>query len=92
MELPCLPAITINNTNDVKNFFQFLYDEYNLIFHPDDSFHEYIDSSGAQLFSTEQADYLDSIMQKCFDICGLKIYEIMKPIQKAEFKKRGYIL
>lgn len=87
-----MKQITINDTNDVKIFFQFLYDEYDLIFHPDDSFHEYIDNTGALVFSEEQADYLDSVMQKCFDVCGDRIYEIMEPIQKAEFKKRGYAL
>lgn len=87
-----MKTITINNTNDVRNFFQFLYDEYDLIFHPDDSFHEYIDNNGFQMFSSEQADHLDALIQKCFDICGDKIYETLEPIQRAEFRRRGYVL
>lgn len=73
-----MKKITINNIEDVKSFFQFLYDEYDLIYHPDDSFHEYIDNTSALVFSEDQAEYLDSVMQKCFDVCGIKIYEVME--------------
>lgn len=87
--------ITINNIQDVETFFQFLYDEYDLAFHPDDSFDQYINRDRKPLFIKEEATYLDSVMQRCFDICeqnGVLIYDVMEPIQRAEFRKRGYTI
>jgi len=61
-----MKAIVINNIKDVENFLQFLYDEYDLISHPDDSFQEYIDNTGALVFSVEQAEYLDAVLTTKF--------------------------
>lgn len=90
-----MKPITINSIEDVEAFFQFLYDEYDLAFHPDDPFHDYIDRYGKPLFTKEESDYLDSVMHKCFEVCeqnGTFVYHVMEPIQRAEFKKRGYII
>jgi len=46
------------------------------------------------LFTDEQASYLDMVMKKCFEVCeqnGTDIYEVMDPIQSAEFRRRGII-
>jgi hypothetical protein len=90
-----METIAINNIKDVEDFLQFLYDEYDLVFHPDDSFEEYIDRKGEPAFTKRESHYLDSVMEKCFDLCeqnGTNIYEVMEPIQRAEFRKRGYII
>jgi len=90
-----MKQITIKTTKDVQHFFQFLYDEYDLDFHPDDSFHQYINRMGARLFTEEEADYLDIVMQSCFDVCELKgtmIYEVLESVKRKEYIKRGFIL
>jgi hypothetical protein len=89
-----MKTITINCIKDAENFLQFLYDEYDLAFHPDDPFDQYIDRTGNRLFTDEQASYLDMVMKKCFEVCeqnGTDIYEVMDPIQSAEFRRRGII-
>ncbi|MFA6057882.1 MAG: hypothetical protein WC756_06775 [Taibaiella sp.] len=86
-----MQQITINTIKDVQDFCQFLYDEYDLAFHPDDPFDQYINAQGLDLFTKEEADYLDSVMQKCFDVCeqaNTNVYDVMEPIQQKEFKKR----
>jgi hypothetical protein len=90
-----MQQITINTIKDVQDFCQFLYDEYDLAFHPDDPFDQYINAQGLDLFTKEEADYLDSVMQKCFDVCeraDTNIYDVMEPIQKAEFRRRGIMI
>lgn len=69
----------ISDENDIKNFFTTLYTNYNLVFHPDDSFDQYIDENGNNIFTTEEIEHLDEIMDKCFFIAKanhLDIYQI----------------
>ena len=89
-----MKTITINNIKDVENFLQSLYDEYDLVFHPDDPFEEYIDRNGEPVFTEGESHYLDSLMERCFEACeqnGTNIYEVMEPIQQAEFRKRKFL-
>ena len=69
----------ISDENDIKNFFTTLYTNYKLAFHPDDSFDQYIDENGNNIFTTEETEHLDEIMDKCFFIAKanhLDIYQI----------------
>lgn len=87
-----MKTIIINNVKDVEDFLQSLYDEYALVFHPDDPFDQYINKNGEVVFTKDESDYLDSVMERCFEVCeqnGTDIYEIMEPIQRAEFRRRG---
>ena len=75
-------------------FCQLLYDKYDLAFHPDETFDQYINEQGLDLFSKEEAEYLDTVMQRCFEVSeneGTNVYDVMEPIQRAEFEKRGII-
>lgn len=52
---------------ELSEYVQFLVDTIahnNLIFHPDNSFHDYIDNEGNQLFDNRVADELDEIYDK----------------------------
>jgi len=87
-------TIAINNIADVVRFFQFLYDEFDLAFHPDDAFIDYVDGHGNLTFTEEEALVLDEKMEECFFLCekaGLDLYEIGHEIQLREFRKRGIL-
>ena len=76
---------------DVKAFLQSLYNKYDLAFHPDDSFHDYVDSKGQMTFSEKEADLLNELMERCFVVCeehGIDLYEICVELQQVEFVKR----
>lgn len=72
---------TIESVNDVKDFFQWLADN-DMLLHPDDSFTEIIDFADDENptdLTMEQAEQLDDMMNKCFDVCdecGEEIYAI----------------
>jgi len=45
-------------------------------------------------FSKEEAEYFDTVMQKCFEICEAlndDVYEVCGKVQQKEFRKRGII-
>ena len=88
-----MQVITIKTIKDVQDFFQSLYDNYDVAFHPDDSFHGYVNEKDEPTFSSVDADNLDAVMKRCFDICDeneTDIYETGVEIQTAEFRKRGW--
>lgn len=64
-----LQSIKILTIEDVKAFLQSLYNKYDLAFHPDDSFHGYVDTKGQSIFSKIEADLLDEVMERCFLVC-----------------------
>ena len=71
----------INTIEDVKLFAYQLVNEENLSFHPDDDFEDYINTvTGLPVFSKEEAERLNQLMNCCFDICeqnGADIYDLM---------------
>lgn len=74
------PAIkTINSVTDIKTFFDHLF-SMSLLFHPDDSFTEYINvNTGERTFTDSEAEQYNDVMNTCHQYCesnGLDIYEI----------------
>lgn len=48
-----------------------------------------------RLFTDEDCVYPDAVMQGCFDVYnqnGTNSYDVMEPIHKAEFTKRGTVI
>jgi hypothetical protein len=87
-----MEQISIDTIEDVRSFFQLLYDKYDLNFHPDDPFADYVNQKGERLFSDEEASQLDQVMEKCFEVCetvNVDIYQIGLEVQQDQFKKRG---
>lgn len=77
-----IPTFQIDSVEDVKSFFTWLLDN-DLLLHPDDSFTSIVDFAEEEgeepSISREQAEHIDNLMQKCFDICneqGADIYEL----------------
>ncbi len=90
-----MQEIQINTIKDVQDFAQLLYDKYDVAFHPDDTFHDYVNEKNELTFSKEDADYLDTAMQKCFGVCEAlneDVYEVCGEIQRKEFTKRKIIV
>ncbi|WP_072836072.1 hypothetical protein [Flavisolibacter ginsengisoli] len=82
----------INTVKDIKAFFQSLYDDYDLAFMPDDDFTDYTTGDNQPTFNKEEADYLNDVMTRCFDVADRNdadIYEVASEVQVAEYKKRG---
>ena len=89
-----MKTIAINNIADVVRFFQSLYDEFDLAFHPDSEFIDYVDNLGNPTFTEAEALVLDEAMEACFFLCdkaGLDLYEIGQEVQLKEFRKRGIL-
>lgn len=78
MKYNCLSHIT--KLTEVVNFFEHLLYERGVSFHPDDDFAEYvIIATGKQLFTDEEIDIYNRLMQESFDVCektGVEIYSI----------------
>lgn len=85
--------LNITNSNDVKNFFDYLTNVEKISFHPDDKFEGNMNDS----FTKKQAINLDKYMDDCFLIMGLPknkdkdIYEIALNSQKS-FAKGGQVV
>ncbi len=90
-----MEQITINSVEEIKSFFQMLYDKHDLAFHPDDPFDDYVNiETKNKVFSKEDSVVLDQAMEDCFTYCeenDLDIYDICGEVQRAEFIKRGII-
>lgn len=71
---------TINKPEDVSRFFKWLVERKNLCFHPDDSFFDYINfDTKERSFTDSEADALDDVMERCFEVCddaGEDIYQL----------------
>lgn len=77
----------LNTIEDVKAFFTSLYQEYRLIWHPDDPFYEYVGEDEQPLLTNEEADYLQAKMEEAFEICETfneDIYALAYQVQVAE--------
>ena len=71
----------VNTIEDVKLFAFQLVNEEKLSFHPDNDFSDYINlETGEPVYSEEEVQFLNQLMEKCFDICQefeADIYELM---------------
>ena len=79
---------------DVIRHLQSMYDVYELNFHPDDNYSDYVDNLGNNAFTDEEALMLDLAMERCFFVCedeGFDLYELGNEIQLREYKKRGIL-
>lgn len=79
----------------IQEFCQALYSKFDLAFHFDDDFNDYIDNETKEpLFNRVQAEYLNKILDRMIEWCdarGIDIHEIAGEVQQKEFKKRGII-
>ena len=71
----------ITSIKDVQDFFEYLYNDLDLSFHPDSNFQDYVYNNSAMVrfFTDAEADYYNSVMDACFQVCekeGADIYEI----------------
>lgn len=73
----------IKNTDDIKTFVNYLFDK-NINFHFDDDFADYVDDLGAQSFTLEEAEKLNSLMSQAAKVNKnfLETYAVL------EFEKR----
>ncbi len=71
----------ITSLSDVKSFARYLYEEAKVVFHPDDSFEDYINiDTHNRSFSKSEAAILNQRMEECFNVCEKEnedIYEVM---------------
>ncbi|MFZ1704357.1 MAG: hypothetical protein WAT79_08415 [Saprospiraceae bacterium] len=77
----------IKKVSHVKKFFRYLVKEYELCFHPDDDFRDYVYTGGRlRVFSDQEVDYCNGLMDKCYKVCernGKDIYKVgMKVLSK----------
>ena len=77
---------TINNVDDVKQFFKDIHDLYPNEWHPDDDFHFFMkEDDTTRAFTDKEAEYLNIIMTNCFQYCDdndIDVYDIASQIQK----------
>ena len=60
----------INTPEDVSAFFKHLGEVFELNFHPDNLFSEYIHyETESETFTPEQCEKLDRYMEQCFEVC-----------------------
>lgn len=65
-----IKSIKIESIQDVKSFFKILNQVFQLAFHPDDSFEDYVSiETGAATFSKVEAKYLNELMNLCIEVC-----------------------
>ena len=71
----------ITTIADVQNFANYLYNERELAFHPDDDFADYMsDETGEPTFTKSEVKLFNRLMDECFHVCEREnkdIYEIM---------------
>ena len=73
----------IKTINDVKVFATHLVQVEKLSFHPDDDFKDYITCDNEPIYSEQEAELRNKLMNDCFKVCNdnnIEIYEIILPI------------
>ncbi len=73
----------IKTINDVKAFATHLVQVEKLSFHPDDDFKDYIACGKKPIYSEQEAELRNKLMNECFEVCdknNVEIYEILLPI------------
>ena len=84
----------IQTSEDVKTFAKQLISE-GVSFHPDDDFNDYVYyKAGTQIYSEEEADVRNKLMNSCFEVCekeGVDIYDTMHEVSLIETGWNKYI-
>ena len=65
--------------DDVKEFFNHLVNERQVVFHPDDSFEEYKFQDGHRVFTQKECVVYNCLMDESFEVCekyGADIYAL----------------
>lgn len=77
--------LKIESISDIRKFFKYLINTLNIIFHPDTPFTDYINlETHEPTFTKKQCAQLETILDKCFELCdesGVDIYDIGFPIE-----------
>lgn len=77
----------IEKIEDIKLFAKEIIDN-GVSFHPDDDFNDYVYfNTGEPIYTKEEADVKNKLMEECFIFCekeGLEIYEIMLEVIMVE--------
>ena len=74
-----IPFETIASIDEVKKFFNWLFFDAHVIFHPDNRFEVYTDRQGNPSFTESECKQLNHLMDQCFAVCsdeGVQIYGI----------------
>lgn len=66
----------IRSVLDVQAFFKALFTQYKIDFHPDLPASSYVDRAGDRVFILDDADLIDSCLEKCFQVCDLEVADI----------------
>lgn len=81
-----IPFEKIDSVEDVRKFFNWLYFDAHVIFHPDNRFETYVElGKGTKSFTDTECKQLNGLMDQCFDVCmdeGEDIYEIGLEVSK----------
>jgi hypothetical protein len=65
------PPPTITTVEDVRTFFRYLLDDLSVSFHPEDTFHGFVNmETGEPSFTDAEADLLDERMDQARIACG----------------------
>ena len=70
---------TIATVNDMKEFFRYLVNERQVVFHPDDPFEDYKFQDGHGVFTQEERAVYNRLMDESFEVCeknGADIYAL----------------
>jgi len=79
----------IKTVADVARFFLTAGVEYKLAFHPDTPFEDYVRTDDTRVFTDSQANRLNGVLDKCFELCKARnhdIYEIALGIDSLRRK------
>ena len=84
----------ITSINEVRAFFIYLINERHCNFHPDDDFSEYTyNADGSHMFSQEEINLFNRLMDECFAVCAdcnESIYDIGLEVLKKRIGQQGY--
>ena len=79
----------IQTSEDVKAFAKQLITE-GVSFHPDDDFKDYVyNKAGTQIYSVEEADVRNELMNSCFEVCEKEVVDIYGIMLEAALIKTG---
>lgn len=62
---------------DAKKTIDFLFEKIGIGFHPDTPINDYVDHSGNDVFTPEQAETLQYQVDECFEVAGFDPYEYL---------------
>lgn len=87
-----IDIVDIKNLGDIEKFFTLLL-QAGVLYHPEVSFHEHIETDKygktiGLVFSEEESDRLDKLMEKCFEVAD----EVDANIFKISMRTNGITL